>query len=120
MSNEEKIMSRMQREKGKRGEREVAQLLRDLGYPARRTAQNCGKSGDAADVIGVEGLHLEVKRCEQIRLDDWIRQAERDAAGTGNIPVIVFRKSGEPWRAVVPAIEFFKMYKGGENESVRN
>ena len=109
----EKIMSRMQREKGKRGEREVAQLLRDLGYPARRTAQNCGKSGDAADVIGVEGLHLEVKRCEQVRLDDWIRQAERDAEGTGNIPVIVFRKSGEPWRVVVPAIDFFKMYKGG-------
>lgn len=111
-------MGKMSREKGKRGEREVALLLKSLGYPARRTAQNCGKSGDAADVVGVDGLHLEVKRCEQIRLDEWIRQAERDSTDTGNIPVVVFRKSGEPWRVVLPAIDFFQMYREEHNEQL--
>lgn len=51
------------RQKGKRGEREAVRLLRSFGFAARRTAQNCGKSGDAADVVcdDLPGVHFEVK-----------------------------------------------------------
>ena len=45
-------MGKMQREKGKRGERELAGILRDYGYNCRRGQQYCGTSGDA-DVIGL-------------------------------------------------------------------
>lgn len=105
-------MGKSSREKGKRGEREAAALLRGLGYPeAHRTAQNCGQSGDAADVIGVDGLHLEIKRCEQIRVDEWQDQVERDSKGTGRIPVIMFRKSRRPFWVLTPAEDFFRMYR---------
>lgn len=49
------------REKGKRGERELAGELRRHGYDARRGQQYCGANGDA-DVVGLPGLHIECKR----------------------------------------------------------
>ena len=46
-------MSKMSREKGKRFERTVANLFKKHGYAgAHRSAQYCGNTGDAADVIG--------------------------------------------------------------------
>lgn len=100
-------------EKGKRSEREFKQLLVDLGFPgARRTAQYCGNSGDASDVTGVDGLHIEVKRCERLSLHEWLKQAERDSEDTEDIPCVFFRRSREPWYVVMPAIDFLQIYKG--------
>ena len=48
-------MGKSQREKGKRGERELAGLLREYGYDCRRGQQYCGASGDA-DVVGRSGM----------------------------------------------------------------
>lgn len=99
------------KQKGKRGELEVANMLRRLGYEdARRTAQYCGNTGDASDVIGVDYLHLEVKRAESLHIKDWIAQAERDAKDY-ETPVVVFRSNNEPWRVVVDASTFFTIYK---------
>ena len=58
-------MGKMQREKGKRGERELAGILRDYGYNCRRGQQYCGTFGDA-DVIGLPDVHIEVKRVEDL------------------------------------------------------
>ena len=53
-------MGRAQREKGKRGEREVAALIRDLlGYEVRRRVRQ--HDGDS-DLVGVPGWSIEVKR----------------------------------------------------------
>ena len=51
-------MGKSQREKGKRGERELAGRLRDHGYDCRRGQQFCGASGDA-DVTGLPGIHIK-------------------------------------------------------------
>ena len=100
------------KQKGKRGELEAVELLRSVGFQnARRTAQYCGSTGQADDVVGVNGLHIEVKRCEQIRINDWIKQAERDTTDTNITPVVLFRKSRDPWYVCMPAIDFFQMYK---------
>ncbi len=40
-------MGKAQREKGKRGERELAGILRDYGYDTRRGQQFCGADGSA-------------------------------------------------------------------------
>lgn len=80
-------MGKMQREKGKRGERELAGILRDYGYNCRRGQQYCGTSGDA-DVIGLPNVHIEVKRVEDLRLRKALQQSSRDARA-GKIPVVM-------------------------------
>ena len=88
-------MGKSQKEKGKRGEREVANILKAHGYDARRGQQFCGFTGEA-DVVGLPGYHLEVKFQETTKLADWFAQSERDAR-KGEVPVVVHRKSRSPW-----------------------
>lgn len=57
------------RQKGARGERELARILREYGYDCRRGQQYCGANGDA-DVVGLEGIHIECKRVERLNLED--------------------------------------------------
>jgi Holliday junction resolvase len=81
------------KQKGARFERLLASRFREYGYDARRTAQYCGNTGDAADVIGLPGIHVEAKHAEQMRLYEWISQAKRDAlAGGGKRLPAVFHK----------------------------
>ena len=94
--------------KGAVGEREVAKILRDHGFDARRTAQFCGNTGDAADVIGLDGFHIEVKRAETTKIWDWIAQAERDHKA-GTVPLVVFRKNGEKWKVCMDFEEFLNI-----------
>lgn len=93
-------MSRASRDKGKRGERELAARLTEVfGVDCRRGQQFCGSAGDA-DVVGIDGLHSEVKRTETLRLWDAIDQAVSDAA-EGSVPVVFHRPSRRPWLAIV-------------------
>lgn len=86
-------MGKASRDKGARFERTLASRFREYGYDARRTAQYCGKSGDAADVLGLPGIHVEAKHVEQMRLYEWMEQARRDAqAGGKNALPAVFHK----------------------------
>ena len=95
------------KQKGKRVELEVAHILQENGFAsARRTAQFCGNTGDAADVTGLEmfDIHIEVKRQEQVRIMDWIRQAIRDCKGRN--PLVVFRQNNGEWYCVM-RFQFF-------------
>jgi hypothetical protein len=88
------------RNKGKRGEREAAAEIRRLfGVEACRGAQHRG-GPDAPDICtAIEGVHFEVKRAEEFRLNDALSQAVVDA-GDG-VPVVLHRSNGKPWVAVV-------------------
>lgn len=68
-------MGKAQREKGKRGERELAGILRDYGYDTRRGQQFCGSDG-SADVVGLPGIHIECKRVEKLNLLEAMEQAK--------------------------------------------
>ena len=103
------------RSKGKRGELEVANILREHGYDARRGQQYCGANGDA-DVVGLDGYHLEVKRVEAARIWDWLEQARNDAK-EGETPVIVHRKNGEKWIAILSFDDFLELV-GDSNAGV--
>ena len=83
------------REKGKAGELELARILRENGYIARRGQQFCGVNGDA-DVVGIPGLHIECKRVEKLNIHDAMQQAVRDAR-EGEIPVVMHRKNRTEW-----------------------
>lgn len=84
------------KQKGARFERTLASKFREYGYDdARRTAQYCGNTGDASDVIGLPGIHIEAKHQERMSLYDWMAQAKADATagGRGDIPVVFHKKN---------------------------
>lgn len=108
--------------KGKNGELELVRLLRANGYDkARRSAQYCGNTGAAADVVGLPGLHVEVKRVEHLNVYDALAQAKRDAEaeGAGNIPVVMWRRNEHKWLAVLEVeegfIPIYREYEAGLN-----
>lgn len=103
-------MGKAQREKGKRGEREVAAILRDHGFSeARRTQQFAGRTGDSSDVVGLDGYHIEVKRQERAAIYEWFAQARRDCGS--DIPLVVFRRSGDKWMALLEFEDFLEAIK---------
>ena len=106
-------MGKMSREKGKRFERTLASRFREYGFDARRTAQYCGKTGDASDVVGLPGIHVEAKHVEQMRLYEWIAQAKRDAeaGGKGNLPVVFHKKNNDEILVSMPLDVFMTIYK---------
>lgn len=97
------------RTKGAVGEREWANVLKEHGYEARRGQQYKGGS-DSPDVIGLPGIHQEVKRVEKFYLYKSLDQSKRDAADA-EIPIVVHRMNRKPWVVIMDAEDFLKMYK---------
>lgn len=112
-------MGAMSRNKGKVGEREWARFCTARGYECHRTSQCRGDTGQAADVEGLPGIHIEVKRTETFRLYDALAQAKHDAIaeGTGNIPIVAHRRNGWQWVVVMDAEDWFKLYGAWERST---
>jgi len=92
------------RQKGKRIEREAAQLLRDCGFAsACRGAQHSG-SPDSPDVKGVPGWHIEVKGCERLNLGAACQQAIGDSGGQDWM--ILHKKNRGDWKVTLDAKKF--------------
>lgn len=92
-------IGRASKQKGARFELQIAHYLQDHGFPdVHRTAQHCGKTGDAGDVEGIAGLHIECKHVERLNLYSAYHQAVRDnnAKNNGDIPIVVHKKTGKP------------------------
>lgn len=72
--------------KGADGERELAAVLREYGYEIKR--------GGSMSFGEVPDLHVEVKRREQVRLSEWMQQAEADSKRfRDGMPVVFHRRS---------------------------
>ena len=102
------------KQKGARFERLLASKFREYGYEARRTAQYCGNTGDASDVIGLPGIHIEAKHQEQMRLYDWIGQAKRDAVGNGNLPAVFHKKNNAEILVTMALDDWMTLYREWE------
>lgn len=103
------------RRKGKEGELEVAALLREYGYEeSRRGQQYCGANGDA-DVVGLPGIHLEVKRVENLNIYEAVKKADEDCGG--KMPVVVHRRNRKPWLVTMHFEDFMRLYESGRYKS---
>lgn len=108
------------KKKGAGGEREFANLCKEEGFDVRRTQQYCGNTGDAADCVGLEGIHIEVKRVEALNVDKAMDQARRDCKND-DLPIVAHRKNGTKWKITMDAEDWFRLYKeywGGLREEV--
>ena len=91
------------RNKGQRGEREVAKILsEELGFPIKRILDQTREGGHD---ISIPGYAVEVKfykRLEDISLPAAIRQARRSASDSGiDNWAVVYRSNHSPWRVVL-------------------
>lgn len=101
-----------------RFELEIAHYLQAHGYPsAHRTAQHCGKTGDACDVEGIEGLHVECKHVEKLNLYGAYHQAVRDSSanGNGNIPVVIHKRNREETLVTLSLDNFIQIYSASKS-----
>jgi len=94
------------RRKGAAGERELASYLREQGWQkARRTQQYAGNpEGGSGDVVCDNfPFHIEGKRCQQIKPEQWMAQAKSDCPAS-KIPSVFFRRNGEKkWLVILQA-----------------
>ena len=106
-------MGKVSRDKGARFERSLASKFREYGYDARRTAQYCGKTGDASDVIGLPGIHVEAKHVEQMRLYEWMAQAKRDAEAGGKnaLPAVFHKKNNAEILVTMTLDDWMNLYR---------
>lgn len=98
------------RDKGARGERLFAVLLREHGYEAERGCQHAGGK-DSPDVkTNMRGVHWEVKFVEKLNLHSAMEQSKRDA-GDGEMPLVAHKRSREEWLVTMEFKDWIKLFK---------
>lgn len=94
------------KQKGNRGERELAGILRQHGFSDARRGQQFQGSPDSPDVLGLPGHHVECKYVAALQLYEALAQAQKDA-GPGDTPLVAHRrvdshkKLALPWVAIL-------------------
>ena len=98
-------MGKMSRDKGKRGERELAAYLRKHGVDGARRGQQYNGGDGSADVVGLPGYHIECKRTERLHIYDAMAQSVQDAR-EGEIPIVAHRRNRSEWLVVLRIDDF--------------
>ena len=105
------------KKKGNRGELEIAKILKAYGYNCRRSVQYNGRAPEgAADIVGLPGVHAEVKRVQSgfSAIQNAMAQAIRDSAGTFETPVVFHRQNRSPWLVTMRLEDWLAMYGAAE------
>ena len=101
-------MGKLSREKGKRGERQVVDLLKKHGFEAHRGQQFKGTK-DSPDVIhNMTGFCIEVKLREKFNLYEALEKTEQEAP-KGEDAIVFHRKNGKKWLITMDADDFLSL-----------
>lgn len=103
-------MSRAQRDRGARFEREVVSMAKDAGFTDAARTSDGRHQRTRGDVAGVPGVSVECKRTEAFSIRAAWKQAT-DQASDMDLPVVVTRWDGGPALAVLEAAELFALLK---------
>jgi hypothetical protein len=106
------------RQKGKRGELELAHELARYGLSARRSQQFKG-TADSADVEVTEwpDIHVECKRVQALNLPKAIAKCVEEAGGD-KYAAVFHRRNGEPWLVTMTLTDWMLITKrAATNES---
>lgn len=97
------------RNKGKRAEREVKDLLNtvvmevcdrlqvDVGVRPKLQRNQLQSDGGGYDLVGIDWIALEVKHQEQMNIESWWVQCVNQAKGN-QMPVLFYRRNHMKWR----------------------
>lgn len=92
-------------------------MLKEDGFDVARGQQHVGfaKGGKSGtdDVIGLPGVHIEVKLVQQLNVEKAMQQSRDDAkaSGTDARPVVFHRRNREPWKVTMDYSTFIELYK---------
>ena len=96
--------------KGAEGERELAALLREYGYPVERGGSL--SFGEVPDLTGLPGVHIEVKRVERLNVTAAMAQAERDSERFHDgLPAVFHRRNRQGWLVTMRLSDWMEMYQ---------
>ena len=111
-------MGASQQRKGAAGERELAALLRQYGYDMQRGGF---VFGDVPDLIGLPGIHIEVKRVQALNLDAAMDQSIRDSRKfKDGHPAVFHRKNHESgsskgkWKVTMLLDDWLEIYNNSD------
>ncbi len=107
------------RAKGASAEREVFKIISaGLGFPVERNLEQT-RAGGADTTVG--RWAIEVKRQEVTLLNSWWQQAVEQAqrlnksplaSGHAAVPMLIYRRSRMPWRAIVFVADLVESFQG--------
>ena len=96
--------------KGRAGEIELASVLTENGIPAK--PGNALNFGTMPDVVGLDGIHAEVKRVEKLNVQEAMNQAVRDAEKFHDgLPALFHRRNRSPWLVTMRLEDWLKVYR---------
>lgn len=96
--------------KGRKAEIELVHILQGHGIPAE--PGQAVSYGATPDIVGVDGIHVEVKRRENVNLSAALAQAEEDSRKFGDgLPAVFHRKNRESWRVTMPLTAWLELYQ---------
>lgn len=109
------MMGASSQRKGADGERELAAVLREYGYEVKRGGSL--SFGEAPDLAGLPGVHIEVKRVERLNVPEAMKQAIRDAERfKDGVPALFHRRNRQPWLVTLRLEDFMSIYQNKNNE----
>lgn len=107
-------MGKSSQQKGRRGEYELANLLRDKwGYEVKRGQVFNHQS----DIVGLNGIHPEVKRVEKLNVQEAMEQAMREAQiRNDGIPTVFHRRNNKEWLVTMRLDDWIDLYGAWRDE----
>lgn len=104
--------------KGRAGELELVRLLQAHGIPAQP-----GKPisfGSTPDIVGIDGIHAEVKRVQNLNLCAALRQSAQDAEYfEDGLPAVFHRRNREGWVVSMLLDDWLTLYRTVKPEEIR-
>ena len=102
-------MGRSSQRKGAQGERELAAYLAENGIQTERGG-DC--FGEKPDLMGMPGIHVEVKRVERLNVLEAMKQAAKDAEKfQDGIPAVFHRRNRSPWLVTMCLRDWLDLYR---------
>lgn len=93
----------------------MARILNENGIPAR--VGQSASFGTVPDVVGVSGVHCEVKRNERLNVTDAMNQAIRDSVKfKDGLPAVFHRRNRSKWLVTMTLVDWLILYKQAKEE----
>lgn len=107
-------MGKMSQRKGRSGEYELANILRDVyGYEVKRGSVFLHQS----DMVGLMGIHPEVKRVEHLNIHTAMEQAKKEAEiRKDGLPTVFHRKNRTEWLVTMTLTDWIDLYEAWNDE----